>query len=65
MAFAENALFKSSGVICRSSLPSSLSDELPMDRKDSDDFFSVRRVCTVSNSTYMYNTTDLSLMIEH
>ena len=40
VAFAENASFRSSGVICQSPLPSSLPDELPMDRTDSDGFFS-------------------------
>ena len=34
-AFAENASFKSSGVICQSPLPSSFPDELPMDKTDS------------------------------
>ena len=38
-------------------------DELPMDGTDRDGFFSTRRVCTVSNSTY--NTTDSSLIIAH
>ena len=39
--------FKSSGIICQSPLPSLLPDELPMDRIDSDGFFSTQRVCTV------------------
>ena len=45
MAFTENASFKSSGVICWSPLPSSLPDELSMDKRDSNGFFSTRMVC--------------------
>ena len=52
VAFTENTSFKSFGVICKSPLLSSLPDKLPMDRRDSDDFFSMRRVCIVSDSTY-------------
>ena len=48
MAFAENASSKSVGIICQ---PSSLPDELPMDKWDSDGFFSTRKVCIVSDST--------------
>ena len=51
-AFAENTLFKSSGVICRSPLPFELPDELAMDRRDGVSFFSTRRVYTVSDSIY-------------
>ena len=54
------ASFKSSGIICRLPLPSSLPDELPMDRRDSNSFFSTRIVYTVSDS--IYNTTDSSLI---
>ena len=36
--FIENALFKSSGEICWSPLPSSLLDELLLDKRDSDGF---------------------------
>ena len=39
-AFAENALFKNSAVICRSPLLSLLPDELAMHKGDSDGFFS-------------------------
>ena len=45
MDFAENALFKSSGIICQTQLPFSLPDELSMDKRDSDGFFSTRLVC--------------------
>ena len=58
--FTENALFKRSGIICQSPLPSSLPDELPMDSRDSDSFYSVN---TVSDS--IYNMTDSSLIIAH
>jgi hypothetical protein len=37
---AENAVFKSFGVICRPPPPSSLSDELLMNKTDSNGFFS-------------------------
>ena len=42
--FAENALFKSSGTICRSLLPSLLPNDLSVDKKDSNNFFSMQRV---------------------
>ena len=48
VAAAENALFKSSGVICWSPPPSSLSGKFSMDKRDSDGFFSTRRVCMIS-----------------
>ena len=40
MDFAENASFKSSGVICRPRLPFLLPDELSVDKRDSEGFFS-------------------------
>ena len=40
-----------------------LPDELLMDRRDSDDFFSTWRVCTVSDNTY--NTAESSLITAH
>ena len=43
MDLAKNALFKSYGVICLSSPPSTVPDELSMNRSDSDGFF--LRVC--------------------
>ena len=58
MAFAENASFKSSGVICLPPLPSTLLEELLMDRRNSSEFFLRRRVCTLSDS--FCRTTDLS-----
>ena len=63
MAFAKNASFNSSGIICQLPPPSSLPDEHSMDGIDSDGFFSTQRVCTVSDSTY--NTMDSSLIIAH
>ena len=60
MALAENASFNSFGIICQSPLFSSLPDELPMDRRDSDGFFSTKLVSRPSVSSY--NTTDLSLI---
>ena len=45
--FLENALFKSYGGICWSSRSSSLLDELSMNKRDSDDFFSTRVVYTL------------------
>ena len=52
VAFAENASFKSSGVICQLSLPFSTPDEHPMDRTECNRFFSMQIVCTISDSTY-------------
>ena len=49
VAFAENALFKSYGIICWSLPPSWLPGELSMDKQDSDGFFSTRKVCVVSH----------------
>ena len=58
--FVENALFKSSADIYWLPLPSSLLDELSMDKRDSDGFFSNRIVCRTSDSSH--NSTDLSLV---
>ena len=44
-------------------LPPSLRDNLSMDKRDSNGFFSTRRVCTVSDSSY--NMADSSLVIAH
>ena len=55
MDLAKNASFKSSGVICWPPLPSSLPEDLSVDKRDSDGFFSTQRVCTLSDS--FYNTT--------
>ena len=52
MALAENAPFKSSGVICQSSLFSLLPDEFPMNKRDSDGFFSTKLVSRPSISSY-------------
>jgi hypothetical protein len=61
VAFAENALFKSSGVICWPLPPFSLPGELSMDNGDSNDFFSIRRVCMVSHRSN--KTTGSSLVV--
>ena len=58
--FIENALFKSSGEICWSPLPSSLLDELSMDKRDSNGFFSRRLACRTNDRSY--NSTDSSLV---
>ena len=60
MDFAENTLFKSSGVIYCLRLPFLLPDELSMDRRDNEGFFSTRLVGRSSDSSY--NTTDWSLI---
>ena len=59
--FAKNASFKSYGVICLSSLPPTLPEELLMDRRNSSEFFLRRRVCILSDS--FCRTTDSSLFI--
>ena len=59
VAFSENALFKSSGIICQSPLPSSLSNDLLMDKGDRNGFFSTQRVCMSSDSSH--SMTDSSL----
>ena len=61
--FVENALFKSSGVICWSPPPSSLPGELSMDKRDSDGFFSTQKVCMVSHRSN--NTTGSSRIVAH
>ena len=58
VAFAENASFKSYGIIYWPLPPSSLPKDISMDKKDSNNFFSTRRVCTSSNSSQY--TTDSS-----
>ena len=58
--FVENTLFKGYGDIWWSPLPSSLLDQLSVDQRDSDGFFSSRLVCRTSNSSY--NSTDSSLV---
>ena len=50
VAFAENALFKSYGVIYLPWLPSTLPDELSMDIRNSSRFLSRQRVSTFNNS---------------
>ena len=50
MAFAENALFKSYGVIYSPWLPSTLPDELSTDIRNSSRFLSRQRVSTFNNS---------------
>jgi hypothetical protein len=60
MYFVENALFKSSGNICRSPLPSSSLDELSIDEMDSDQFISRLAVYRPSDSSY--DSTDSSLL---
>ena len=58
--FIENTLFKSYGNILWSSLPSSLLDELLMDKSDSDGLFSRRLACRTNDRSY--NSTDSSLV---
>ena len=53
------------GCVCISCillLPSSLLDQLTMDKRDSDGFFSRRLVCTCKSSDSSYNSTDSSLI---
>ena len=59
MDFTENASFKSYGVICLPPLPSTLPEELSMDRRNSSELFLRRRVCTLSDS--FCRTTESSL----
>ena len=59
VAFAENALFKSYGVIYWSLPPSLLPNDVSIDKRDSNNFFSTQRVCVSSDSSK--NTTDSSL----
>ena len=47
--FIESTLLKSSGKICGSPLPSLLLDELSMDKRNSDGFFSIRLACKTSD----------------
>ena len=61
--FTENTSFKSSGIICWPPLPSLLPDELSRDKRDSDGFFSTRRVCIVSRRSN--KMTSSSLIIAH
>ena len=51
MTFTDNASFKSYGVICWSLLPSSLPNDVSMDKRDSSNFFSTQRVCMSSDSS--------------
>jgi hypothetical protein len=60
---AENAPFKSSGIICWSPPPSSLPDELSMDIIDSNGFFSIRRLCMARDRSY--KTTGSPLIVAH
>ena len=60
VAFAENALFKTFGMICRSPPPSLLPNDLSMDKRDSNNFFSTQRVCMSSGSPH--NTTNSTLI---
>ena len=57
--FVENALFKSSGEIYWSPLPSSLLYELLMEKTNSDGLFLRRLACRTSDGSY--NSTDSSL----
>jgi hypothetical protein len=60
---AENAPFTSSGIICWSPPPSSLPDELSMDKIDSNGFLSTRRLCTARDRSN--KTTGSSLVVAH
>ena len=61
--FVENALFKSYGEICWSPLPSLLLDELLMNKRDSNGFFSTRLARRPNDK--IYNSTDSSLVTVH
>ena len=61
VAFAENTSFKSCGMIFLPLQPSWLLDDLLMDKRGSDGFFSTRPVYRDSDRSY--NTTDLSLIL--
>ena len=50
VALAENALFTSYDEICLPPLPSTLPEELSMDKRNSSELFLSRRVCTLSDS---------------
>ena len=60
---SENASFKSYGVICWSPHPSSLPGKLSTAKRDSDGFFSARKVYMVSYRSN--NTTGSSLIVLH
>ena len=60
--FVENTLFKSSGESCWLPLPSSLLNELSMDKRDSNGFFLRRLACRTNNRSYTFNSTDSSLV---
>jgi hypothetical protein len=62
---AENALFKSSGVICWSPPLSLLSGKLSMDNRDSNGFVSTRRVCTCEARDRSNKLTGLSPIVAH
>ena len=51
VAFAKDILFKMSGVICLSLLPSTLSDKLSTDIRYSNGLFSTQKVCMISDSS--------------
>ena len=59
--FAEIALFKSYGDICWSPLPSSLLDELLVNKRPSDGFFSRKPHVVDTYSKRSYNSTESSL----
>ena len=59
VAFTENASLKSYGVIYQSLPPSSLPNDVSMDKRNCNKFFSTRRVCMSSDGSQ--NTTDSSL----
>ena len=61
VACAENALFKSSDIICRSPPPSLLPNDLSMDKRDSNNFFSMQRVCMSSQIAPIIRPTHHSL----
>ena len=59
MDFAKNASFESYGVICLPPLPSTLPEELSMDKRNNSELFLRQRVCMLSDS--FCRTTDSSL----
>jgi hypothetical protein len=67
LGLAENAPFKSSGVICWSPPPSSLPDKLSMNKRDSNGFFSTQRVCMAKDTCTCRSNemTGSSLIVAH
>ena len=63
VAFAENASFKTFGIICWSPLPFSFTGEHSMDKRDSNGFFPTQKVCMASHRPN--NMTGSSLIVAY